>query len=145
MTKLHLIDSYFALILPALGLPLGLFLMKQFMDQMIHPAILESAEIDGASEWTKFIKIVMPMVKPAWLTLSIFSIQALWVLGNTPYIYSEQFKSLSYAMNQIQAAGIARQGVGAAISVFMLSVPLIFFIVTQSNIVETMASSGMKD
>ncbi len=145
MSRLQLVDTYAALILPAVGLPLGLFLMKQFMDQMVHPAVLESADIDGAGEWVKFIRIVMPMVKPAWLTLAIFSIQTLWNIGSTPYIYSEVRKTLSYAMNQIVSAGIARQGVGAAVSVVMLSVPLLFFIVTQSNVVETMGSSGMKD
>ena len=145
MSRLQLVDTYAALILPAVGLPLGLFLMKQFMDQMVHPAVLESADIDGAGEWVKFIRIVMPMVKPAWLTLAIFSIQTLWNIGSTPYIYSEARKTLSYAMNQIVSAGIARQGVGAAVSVVMLSVPLLFFIVTQSNVVETMGSSGMKD
>ena len=85
------------------------------------------------------------MVKPAWLTLAIFSVQTLWTVGNTPYIYSEQYKTLSYAMSQIVAAGIARQGVGAAVSIVMMLVPLLFFIISQSNVVETMAASGMKD
>lgn len=85
------------------------------------------------------------MVKPAWITLAIFSVQTLWVTGNTPYIYSEELKTLNYAMSQIVTAGIARQGVGAAVSVVMLLVPLLFFIISQSNVVETMSASGMKD
>ncbi len=145
MSKLHLVDSYLALILPAFALPLGLFLMKQFIEQMVHPALLESAELDGASEFIKCFKIVFPMVKPAWLTLAIFSVQTLWTVGNTPYIYTENKKTLNYAMSQIVSAGIARQGVGAAVSVVMLLVPLLFFIISQSNIVETMGSSGIKD
>ena len=145
MSKIHLVDSYGALILPAMGLPLGLFLMKQFMEQTVHPAVLESADIDGAGEMRKFFRIVMPMVRPAWLTLAIFSIQSLWTIGNTPYIYSEELKTLSYAMSQVSAAGISRQGIGAAVSIVMFAVPLLFFIITQSNIVETMSASGMKD
>lgn len=145
MSKLHLVDNYLALILPAFALPLGLFLMKQFIEQMVHPALLESAELDGASEFIKCFKIVFPMVKPAWLTLAIFSVQTLWTVGNTPYIYTENKKTLNYAMSQIVSAGIARQGVGAAVSVVMLLVPLLFFIISQSNIVETMGSSGIKD
>ena len=145
MSKIHLVDSYGALILPAMGLPLGLFLMKQFMEQTVHPAVLESADIDGAGEMRKFFRIVMPMVRPAWLTLAIFSIQSLWTIGNTPYIYSEELKTLSYAMSQVAAAGISRQGIGAAVSIVMFAVPLLFFIITQSNIVETMSASGMKD
>jgi ABC-type glycerol-3-phosphate transport system permease component len=108
-------------------------------------SVLESADIDGANEVTKFFKLVMPMVKPAWMTLMIFTVQSLWALGSTPYIYSEQLKTLPYAMSQIQAAGIARAGVGGAISVLMMSVPLFIFIITQSNIIETMSTSGMKD
>ena len=145
MSKIHLVDSYGALILPAMGLPLGLFLMKQFMEQTVHPAVLESADIDGAGEMRKFFRIVMPMVRPAWLTLAIFSIQSLWTIGNTPYIYSEELKTLSYAMSQVAAAGISRQGIGAAVSIVMFAVPLLFFIITQSNIVETMSSSGIKE
>ena len=145
ISVLHLVDTYWALILPALALPLGLFLMKQFIEQIVHPALLESADLDGAGELVKCFRIVFPMVKPAWLTLAIFSVQTLWTVGNTPYIYSEQYKTLSYAMSQIVAAGIARQGVGAAVSIVMMLVPLLFFIISQSNVVETMAASGMKD
>ena len=145
MTQLGLIDSYWALVLPAFGSSLGLFLMKQFMDQMIPDSVLESAGMDGASEWQKFWTIVMPMVKPAWLTLMIFSMQSLWSIGNTPYIYSEQLKTLPYALSQIQAGGLARAGVGAATTVLMLLVPLSVFIFSQSNIIETMSTSGMKE
>lgn len=145
MSNLGLVDSFAAIILPAVGAPLGLFLMKQFIEQMVHPALLESADLDGAGELRKCFQIVFPMVRPAWLTLAIFSVQTLWTTGNTPYIYSEQKKTLNYAMSQIVSAGIARQGVGAAVSVVMLLVPLIFFIISQSNVVETMSTSGMKD
>lgn len=145
MSRLGLIDTYGSLILPAFGSSLGLFLMKQFMDQMIPDSLIESADMDGASTWKKFWLIVMPIVKPAWLTLMIFSIQALWAIGNTPYIYSEQLKTLPFALGQIQAAGIARAGVGAATTILMLMVPLSFFIFSQSSIIETMSTSGMKE
>lgn len=145
MTRLGFIDSYWALILPAFGYSLGLFLMKQFMEQMIPDSVLESAGMDGAGEWIKFWTIVMPMVKPAWLTLMIFSMQGLWGIGNTPYIYSEELKTLPYALSQIQAGGIARAGVGSAITVLMLLVPFTVFVFSQSNIIETMSTSGMKE
>ena len=93
MTKLDLIDTYWSLILPALGSSMGFFMMKQFMDQSVNKAVLESADIDGANELQKFFKLVMPMVKPAWLTLMIFQVQALWHLGNTPYIHNEELKT----------------------------------------------------
>ena len=144
MSRLHLIDTYTAVILPA-GAPLGLFIMKQFMDQTVNLSVLESADIDGAGEGTKFFKLVMPMAKPAWITLMIFTVQSLWGLGSSSYIFSEQLKTLSYALSQVQAAGIARAGVGGAITVLMMLVPLTVFVVSQSNIIETMSTSGMKD
>ena len=145
MSRIGFIDTYFALVIPTFGSTLGLFLMKQFMDQMVHKSLLESASIDGANDWVKFKSIVMPMCKPAWLTLIIFSVQALWNLGETPLIFTEQLKTLPFALSQLAAGGIVRAGVNSAISVLMLVVPLTVFIITQSNIIETMSKSGLKD
>ncbi len=145
MSTLHWVDTYLAIIVPAWCTPLGLYLMKQFMESSVSDAVLESARLDGASEFYTFIKIAMPMVKPAWLTLIIYSFQGLWNAGNSIYIYSEQLKTFNYAINQIVAGGIARAGAAAASTVIMMAVPISVFIITQSNIIETMGSSGMKD
>lgn len=145
MNSFHLIDSYASLILPAWSTTLGLYLMKQFMDQMIPISLLESAEIDGATEWQKFTKIVMPLVKPATATLVILLVQRLWTTGATPYLYTEEKKTLSYALSQISTSGIARAGVGSAISILMLIPPLLVFIISQSNVIETMSTSGIKE
>ena len=144
ISTLGMLDNYLAIILPALGTSLGLYIMKQFMPQ-IPDALIESAHIDGASTFTVFWKIVMPNVKPAWLTLAIFSFQGLWNNANTTYIYREELKSLPYALNQIVGGGIIRAGAGAAVSVIILMVPLLLFIFTQSRIIETMSTSGMKE
>lgn len=145
MSTLHWVDSYLAIIVPAWCTSLGLYLMKQFMESSVSDAVLESARLDGASEFYTFIKIAMPMVKPAWLTLIIYSFQGLWNSGSSIYIYSEQLKTFNYAINQIVAGGIARAGASAASQVIMMAVPISVFIITQSNIIETMGSSGMKD
>lgn len=145
MNGLGLIDNYMAVILPTFAGTLGLFLMKQFMDQMIPMPLLESAEIDGAGEWAKFSKIVMPLVKPAWLTLIIFDVKDLWQQGASAYIYDEPLKTLPYALGQITSSGIARAGIAQAISVIMWLPPLLVFIISQSHVIETMATSGMKD
>ena len=144
MSKIGWIDTYFSLIIPAFAAPLGLYLMKQFMEQ-IPDSLLEAARIDGANQWLTFWKIVMPNVKPAWLTLLLLSFQSLWSLGATPFIYKEELKTLPYALSQILSGGIARAGVGAAVTVFMMIVPITIFIVSQSNIIETMSSSGIKE
>ncbi|MCI8389030.1 MAG: carbohydrate ABC transporter permease [Clostridiales bacterium] len=145
MSTLHWVDTYLAIIIPAWGSSLGLYLMKNFMETSVSDAVLESARLDGASEFTTFLKIAMPMVKPAWLTLIIYSFQGLWNAGNSIYIYSEQLKTFNYAISQIVNAGIARAGAAAASQVIMMAVPIIVFIISQSNIIETMGSSGMKD
>jgi len=115
------------------------------MESNISDAVLESARLDGASELRTFWSIAMPMVKPGWLTLIVYSFQGLWNSGSSSFIYSEQLKSLNYAIGQILAGGIVRQGAGCASTVIMMMVPIIVFVVSQSNIIETMGSSGMKD
>lgn len=148
MLRMHLIDTYASLILPAFALPLGLYLMKQFLDAMVPFSLLESARMDGAGEWRVFWKIVMPIAKPAWLTLIVFSFKDLWNsggAGGSTYIYAEELKTLNYTIGQITAGGVARAGTAAAASVFMMILPIAVFIITQSNVIETMATSGMKD
>lgn len=145
ISKLGWIDSYAALIVPAFSSSLGLYLMKQFMDTNVNDSVLEAARIDGCGELVIFWKIVMPSVKPAWLTLIIFSFQGLWSIGGNVYIYSEHLKTLNYAITQIVSGGLARAGVGAAATVIMAIPPILVFLFSQSNVVETMATSGMKD
>jgi ABC-type glycerol-3-phosphate transport system permease component len=149
MTQLGWVDTYLAVIIPAFAAPMGLFLMKQFMEQ-VPDSLIEAAKIDGGNEWYVFISIVMPMVKPAWLTLVIFSIQGLWNNPQTTFIYSEELKMLPYALQQVLTVGagvnsIARMGVAAVVSLFIMIVPIAVFLITQSNILETMASSGIKE
>ena len=139
------LDTYLAIIVPAWGSTLGLYLMKQFMDSAVPDTVLESARLDGASELKTYWVIAMPMVKPAWLTLIVYSFQSLWTQGASMYIHSEQLKSFNYAIGQITAGGIKRAGASAAAQVIMMLVPIMVFVFSQSNIVETMGSSGMKD
>ena len=145
MSAFKLIDTYWAIIIPAWATSLGLYLMKQFMDTHVNDSVLESARLDGANELKTFWVIAMPMVKPAWLTLIIYSFQDLWNRGASAYIHSEELKSFNYAIQQITAGGIKRAGASAAATVIMMMVPISVFIITQSNIIETMGSSGMKD
>lgn len=144
LNKLGWIDTYWSIIIPAFASPMGLFLMKQFMEGL-PTSLIEAAKIDGANEWRVFSGIVMPNVKPAWMTLIIFSVQALWNNKASTYIYSEERKTLVYALQQIQSGGIARTGQGAAVLVVVMIVPIIIFVFSESQILETMASSGLKD
>lgn len=144
ISKLGWIDTYWAIIVPAFAAPMGLFLMKQFMEGL-PMSLVEAAMIDGASRWKIFIQIIMPNVKPAWLTLIIFSVQNLWNNKAATFIYSEEKKTLVYALQQIQSGGIARTGQAAAVTVVVMVVPILIFVLSESQILETMASSGLKD
>ena len=140
---LGLVDTQLAIIIPAFAYSLGLYLMKQFMSD-IPMELNESAKIDGANEFQIYWKIVMPMVKPAWLTLIILLFQQLWNNDGGTYIYTESLKPLSYALHQIVAGGVARTGTSSAVMLIMMIVPITVFILSQSQIIETMAHSGMK-
>ncbi|MBO4219413.1 MAG: carbohydrate ABC transporter permease [Clostridia bacterium] len=145
ISSLGWMDTYLAIIIPAWGTTLGMYLMKQFMESNITDEMLESARMDGATELRIFWAIAMPMVKPAWLTLIIMSFQGLWQSGASIYIHSEQLKTFSYAISQILSTSIARSGAAAASGVIMMIVPILVFVISQSNIIETMGTSGMKD
>ena len=139
------IDTYLAIIVPSMATTMGLYLMKQFMETSVPDTVLESARLDGASEFRTFLTIAMPMVKPAWLTLIIECFKSLWNAGASVYIHSEELKTFNYAIGQILSGGIARSGAAAAATVVMMIVPIGIFVLNQSKIIETMGSSGMKD
>ena len=139
------IDTYLSIIVPSMAGTMGLYLMKQFMESSVPDTVLESARLDGASEFRIYLTIAMPMVKPAWLTLMVECFKNLWNSGSSIYIHSEELKTFNYAIQQIISGGIARSGAGAASTVVMMMVPILIFVFNQSQIVETMGSSGMKD
>lgn len=140
---LGLIDTPWSLIITSWGFTLGLFLMRQFM-VTIPTELLEAARMDGAGEYRIFFKVVMPLVKPAWLTVIILLFQQLWSTDGGAFIFTENLKPLSFALQQIVAGGIARTGASAAVALLMLVVPITVFIISQTKIIDTMAHSGIK-
>ncbi len=143
MTRLHLVNSYWAVILPVIGGTFGLYLMQNFIVQ-VPDELIEAAKIDGMSEYKIFFKIIMPLSKPAWITLIILSFQSFW--GNTggTFLYSERLKPVSYMLSQVVSGGIARTGAASAVTLVMMLVPIVVFVISQSNVLETMATSGLK-
>ncbi len=143
MSRLNLINTYWAVILPVVGGTFGLYLMQNFIVQ-VPDDLIEAAKIDGMSEYGIFFKIIMPLSRPAWITLIILSFQSFW--GNTggTFLYSEKLKPVSYMLSQVINGGIARTGAAAAVSLIMLVVPVVVFVISQSNVLETMATSGLK-
>ena len=144
LSKLQMLDTFWALLLPAVATPMGLFLMKQFMEQ-IPVSVVESARVDGAGTLTLYWRIVMPQVKPAWLTLVIFSFQSLWNREGLEFIFSEELKMFPTILKQVASSGVARAGAAAAAAVILMIPPIVVFLLSQSNVIETMASSGIKE
>lgn len=144
MSKLRLVDTYWVYILPYLPSSLGVFLIKQYMDGSIPDALLEAAYIDGAGEFKMFWRIVMPNSKPAWMTLIMFAFRDLWSLQPQGTIFTEELKLLPNVMSTIVSGGIARSGSAMAAMVLLMIPPLVVYLVSQSSIVETMTTSGIK-
>lgn len=144
INKLHLINTYWALILPSVASPICVFLMRQSISQL-PDSIIESAKVDGAGAFTICWKIVMPNQKPALMTLIIFAFQAAWNIQGGSFVYDESLKTLPTVVQQAAESGLARAGVAMASSVFMLLPPIIIFMAAQKYVIETMAYSGIKE
>lgn len=147
--RLGLINSYWVMILPAIAVPLQMFLMRQFMMQL-PDSLLEAARLDGAGEFRIFSSIILPNVKPAWLTVMVLAFQNIWNgsaggADSTTVIFDENYKMLPAVLSQIQTGGFARMGVAAAASLLLMLPPIVAFVVNQSKMLQTMAHSGIKD
>lgn len=139
-----MIDSYWVYILPSLASTLGVFLMKQYIEGYVPDALLEAASIDGAGYYRIFWQIVMPIIRPAWLTVTLFSFRDIWSAVPNGTIFSEALKTLPQIVTQITAGGIARTGSAMAITVIMMIPPITVYLISQSNVVEAMSSAGIK-
>lgn len=146
--KVGLLDSFWSHILPLLAMPIGLFLVKQFIDQ-IPDELIESAKMDGASDYQIFFRIIVPLVKPALATIAILTFQGVWnnVETSTLFVNDENLKTFAFFMSTLAAESgnsVAGQGMAAAASLLMFVPNLIIFILLQSQVMNTMAHSGIK-
>lgn len=141
---LKVIDTYWAYIIPHLAASMGVFLMKQYMEGSIPDALLEAARIDGAGPFRIFFQIVLPMVKPCIMTLTLFGFRDVWASVPSGTIFNETLKTLPTIMTQINAGGIARSGSAMAVTVIMMIPPIAVYMISQSNVLESMNSAGIK-
>lgn len=146
IVKLGLIDKFISNILPIVAMPIGLFLVKQFIDQ-IPDALIEAARIDGAGEFTILFRVIIPMVRPAIATIAILSFQSAWgaTEASVYFINDESLKTFAYYIGTFASStNAATQGVSAASALIMFLPNLIIFIIMQSKVMDTMAHSGIK-
>ncbi len=149
VNKLGLIDTYWAEILPLIAMPVGLFLIKQFVDQ-VPDSLIEAAYMDGAKEWQIYWKVIIPLIKPAIATAAILEFQQVWanLEASNYYVNNDSLKSLAFYMSTLASSSttntVAGQGIAAAASLIMFLPNLILFCILQNNVMNTMAHSGIK-
>lgn len=145
--NLGITETYLAHILPLLAMPVNLFLVKQFIDQ-IPDTLVDAAYIDGASDFAVYRKIVIPLIKPAIATSAILAFQQVWsyVESSNLYISNDGMRTLAFYMNTLAASNnvVAGQGIAAATSLVMFIPNLVVFIFCQKSVMNTMAHSGIK-
>lgn len=142
---MNIVDTYWVEILPHVASTMGVFLMKQYMEGAIPNALLEAAKVDGASPFTIFFRIALPIVKPCWLTLTLFGFRDIWATVPDGTIFNETLKTLPTIMSQITAGGIARSGSAMAVTVIMMIPPILVYLISQSNVIESMSNAGIKE
>ena len=141
-----ILDTWLAHILPLIAMPVCLFLIKQFMDQVPN-SLLEAAQLEGANAFTIYLKIILPMVKPAIATGCILTFQQVWNNTETSnlFVSTESLRTLAFYMNTLSGVGsVQGQGIAAAAALIMFVPNLLLFIVSQSAVMNTMAHSGLK-
>ena len=146
--KLGLMNTFWVHILPGLAMPVGLFLIKQFIDG-IPDEVIEAAQVDGATDLRIYWKIVLPMIVPAIATIGILTFQATWNNADISalYINSESLKTFAFYLGTLTSATtstVAGQGMAAAASLIMFLPNLIIFMFLQSQVMSTMSHSGIK-
>ena len=147
VVKLGMVNTLGSVIFIYCGLclPMTVYMIRNFL-LSVPDAILEAARIDGANAFVMYWRIAMPLTKPAWMTLLLFAFQGIWsVTPSAGTIYSEELKTLPSVMSSITAGGTARAGAAMAITVIMMIPPITIYFISQSNVMETMSSAGMKE
>ena len=147
ITGLGITNTVFAHILPLLAIPVGLFLIKQFIDEIPND-LIEAARVDGAGDFYIYTKIILPLIKPALVTVSILAFQSAWNNTETAMLYvsNEELQTFAYYLGTLSGASnaVSGAGVGAAAALILFLPNLIIFIIMQSKVIDTMAYSGMK-
>ena len=147
ITGLGITNTFLAHILPLLAIPVGLFLIKQFIDEIPND-LIEAARVDGAGDFYIYTKIILPLIKPAIVTVSILAFQSAWNNTETAMLYvsNEELQTFAYYLGTLSGASnaVSGAGVGAAAALILFLPNLIIFIIMQSKVIDTMAYSGMK-
>jgi len=145
VNNLHLINTYWALILPAMAQPFSVFIMVQFM-KVLPKELEESAKIDGASTWRTFFQIIVPQVRPALVAVAIITFQGAWNDFMWPLVAlgTRDMYTLPVGLLFYKSAHYTQYNLLLASSLFNTIPILILFFIFQRYFIEGAVSSGVK-
>lgn len=148
IVELGIFNTYFAHIIPLLAMPIGIFLLKQFMDQ-VPDELLEAAKIDGADKWRIYWNVILPLVKPPLVTVAILTFQASWgnLEGSNNFVDNEAIRTLPFYMNTLVSQSgnvVAGAGMAAVAGLITFLPNIILFIILQNKVMDSMAHTGIK-
>jgi multiple sugar transport system permease protein len=145
VNNLHLVNTYWALILPAMAQPFSVFIMVQFM-KGLPKELEESAKIDGASIWRTFYQIILPQVKPALTAVAIITFQGAWndFLWPLVALGTQDMYTLPLGLFFFKSAHYTEYNLLIASSMFNTIPMLILFFIFQRYFIEGAVSSGVK-
>lgn len=141
-----LMDTWWAHILPLIAMPVGLFLVKQFVDQ-IPDALVEAAIMDGAKDLRIIQKVIIPLTRPALATSIVLTFQAIWnaTEASNNFITNDTMKTLAFYLGSLSTNNaVAAEGMASAAAVLLFLPNLIIFILMNTQVMNTMAHSGIK-
>ena len=145
-SALHLTNTYVPLILPTFfGSSYFIIIMRQFMTG-ISDSLLDAAKIDGANEFQRYLRIVLPLCKPAMTTVAIYAFMNAWSDYLAPMIYITKTEKLTLSLGLQQFMGEYSTDwarLMAAALIFVIPV-VVFYIIFQRNFVQGVSTSGLK-
>lgn len=145
---LKTLDSYIPLIIPSIAAPFTVFFMRQYLTSIMHPALIEAARIDGASELSIFHKIVLPVMMPAIATMSIFTFIGAWNNYLVPLvvIFSPEKYPLPVLMGYLKGGKVAENLGSMYLAISMSVAPIILaFMFLSKYIISSISAGAVKE
>ncbi len=148
-TKLHLVNSYIPLVIPAIAAPGTVFFLRQYVLSVLPPSLIEAARIDGAGELYSFHRIVLPVMSPGIATMSIMAFIGNWNSYLTPMIIlnkNEKF-TLPVMMATLRASTDIQSNQGAiylAVAISVIPI-LIVFCFCSKYIISSISAGSVKE
>ena len=148
MRKMHLMNSFIPLIIPAIAAPAVFFYMKQYMESTLPLELLEAARIDGAGEFRTFNQIALPLMKPAIAVQAIFSFVGSWNNYFTPALIltDDSKKTLPILIATLRSADYLKFDMGQVYMMITFSIlpVIIVYLILSKNIVSGLAVGAVK-